>query len=65
MCMKGVKNMIKKQEKRKMTFQTEPEVSMMSKVLKEKHYVNLSALFRDSVVLLYNKLEGIDKTDNK
>lgn len=57
--------MDKKQARKKMTFQTEPEVSMMSKVLKEKHYVNLSALFRDSVVLLYNKLEGIEQNQPK
>lgn len=41
----------------KMSFKVEKELLEKAKVLKDKHFINLSAMFRESIISLYDKLE--------
>jgi hypothetical protein len=42
----------------KMSFKVERDLLEKAQVLKDKHFINLSAMFRESIISLYNKLEG-------
>lgn len=41
-----------------MNFKVSQSMIDMANVLQEKHYINMSSFFRDSVTNLYNKLEN-------
>lgn len=42
----------------KMSFKLDEDLIKKAQVLKDKHFINLSAMFRESIITLYDKLEG-------
>lgn len=46
-----------------MSFKVERDLLEKAQVLKDKHFINLSAMFRESIINLYDKLEGYKKED--
>ncbi len=45
-----------------MNFKVDEDIVEMANVLKDKHYINMSSFFRDSITNLYNKLEGVEQS---